>query len=50
MDGVHMTIENMENELQNNRQLYELMKEAINMSSEELKSIMDYLESKMDKI
>lgn len=43
MGGVQMTIEDIENKLQSNKQLCEIMNEAMNISPRELRSITDYL-------
>lgn len=43
MGGVHMTIDDIEDELRNNTELYEVIRMAMNISLEEIGNITDYL-------
>lgn len=43
MGGVHMTIDDIEDELQNDTELYEVIQMAMSISPEEIRNITDYL-------
>lgn len=50
MGGVHMTIDDIEDELQNNTELYEVIQMAMSISPEEIRNITDYLlKARIDK-
>lgn len=43
MGGVHMTTDDIECELRNNRELYEVIRLAVNIRPEEVRNITNYL-------